>query len=452
MLIRFVVNNVFSFGEQREFNMLPNVRLKTLAHHKYKPQGLELLKMTSIYGPNAAGKSNLVKALALMDDFVRDETPITSIRKSLFKFRIDGEEKQSFAIEFIQKEIPFYYALEIDRNILTSEKLYISSLGNGDDRLLFERTTGADKKTNVVFNSDFEKDEKSQILKQVLLEDFIKPDKSILGLLSKRDNIHLVNVKVAYDWFINTLQIIEPQSSPIALALRIEQGPHFKKYTEDMMKTLDVGVTSIVSEKRDLNEFLEDHKEEFEGIVKSIEDSPSKMIGAKNYRGEELIFVKEEDKYFVKQLKLEHTGKGDKKINFELGEESDGTLRLLNLAPSFQSLATKTKVYIFDEIERSIHPSLVKELIRKFSEDNETKGQLIFTTHESNLLDQELFRQDEIWFAEKDKNGSTDLYSLSSFKEHKTIDIRKGYLNGRYGAIPFLGNLHDLNWHKYDTK
>jgi len=79
----------------------------------------------------------------------------------------------------------------------------------------------------------------------------------------------------------------------------------------------------------------------------------------------------------------------------------------------------------------------------------ETKGQLIFTTHESNLLDQKIFRQDEIWFAEKDKNGSTDLYSLSEFKEHKTIDIRKGYLNGRYGSIPFLANLKDLNWHEY---
>ncbi|MCD8264035.1 MAG: hypothetical protein LUD02_07645, partial [Tannerellaceae bacterium] len=95
---------------------------------------------------------------------------------------------------------------------------------------------------------------------------------------------------------------------------------------------------------------------------------------------------------------------------------------------------------------------LIKELIRKFSLDKETKGQLIFTTHESNLMDQEIFRQDEIWFAEKDINGSTDIYSLSDFKEHSTIDIRKGYLTGRYGSIPFLGNLQDLNWHTYDTK
>jgi AAA15 family ATPase/GTPase len=78
----------------------------------------------------------------------------------------------------------------------------------------------------------------------------------------------------------------------------------------------------------------------------------------------------------------------------------------------------------------------------------ETKGQLIFSTHESNLLDQDIFRPDEIWFTEKNKQGATELYALSEFKEHHTIDIRKGYLNGRYGGIPFLGNLKDLNWEK----
>ena len=78
-----------------------------------------------------------------------------------------------------------------------------------------------------------------------------------------------------------------------------------------------------------------------------------------------------------------------------------------------------------------------------------TQGQLIFSTHESNLLDQDIFRPDEIWFAEKNKEGATEVYALSEFKEHHTIDIRKGYLNGRYGGIPFLGNLKDLNWEKY---
>ena len=174
------------------------------------------------------------------------------------------------------------------------------------------------------------------------------------------------------------------------------------------------------------------------------------MIGLRSKRGEELIVVEEDDKIWVKSLSLEHTGKNGNIAIFGLEEESDGTIRLLDFVPAFRDVITKNKVFVIDEIERSIHPLLIKELLKKFSSDTETKGQLIFTTHESNLLDQEIFRQDEIWFTEKDDNGSTDLYSLSDFKEHKTIDIRKGYLNGRYGSIPFLGNLEDLNWHKYD--
>ena len=175
------------------------------------------------------------------------------------------------------------------------------------------------------------------------------------------------------------------------------------------------------------------------------------MIGLRSRRGDEIIIVKENGVINVKQLKLEHKGKNGQLINFNIDEESDGTIRLLDFIPAFQDLISKSKVFLIDEIERSIHPLLIKELVKKFSEDNKSEGQLIFTTHESNLLDQDLFRQDEIWFAEKDKNGITDLYSLSDFKEHKTIDIRKGYLNGRYGSIPFLANLKDLNWHKYDT-
>ncbi|MBK6622688.1 MAG: ATP-binding protein [Saprospirales bacterium] len=123
--------------------------------------------------------------------------------------------------------------------------------------------------------------------------------------------------------------------------------------------------------------------------------------------------------------------------------------RLLDYLPALYSVIHSPKVYLIDEIERSIHPLLIKELARKFSHNESTSGQLIFTTHESILLDQDIFRPDEIWFAEKKKDGATEIHALSEFKEHHTIDIRKGYLNGRYGAIPFLGNLKDLKWEEY---
>ena len=103
-------------------------------------------------------------------------------------------------------------------------------------------------------------------------------------------------------------------------------------------------------------------------------------------------------------------------------------------------------VYVIDEIERSIHPIIIKELITLISKNEEINSQIIFSTHESCLLDQEILRTDEIWFAQKDNGGATKLYSLSDYNVHKTANIENGYLNGRYGGIPFLSNLSDIHW------
>ena len=126
--------------------------------------------------------------------------------------------------------------------------------------------------------------------------------------------------------------------------------------------------------------------------------------------------------------------------------ESDGTRRMIEYMPLLYSIIKGEKVYVVDEMERSIHPILIKNFMSKLSEIDNAKGQLIFTTHESALLDQKIFRPDEIWFAQKDSSQATQLYPLSDFNIHKTANIENGYLDGRYGAIPFLSNLKDLSW------
>jgi len=453
MLIRFVIENLFSFGERKEFNTISNNRLKTLDHHTYDMNGLNLLKISSLYGANGAGKSNLVKSIQLLKTLVIEEEIPFDFKDAQFKFNSDADyNKQILAIEFFEGNTAFYYGIEILGNIVLTEELYLSGLGRKKDQLIFERKTNQNEMTEILFSEDFEKDEKSKLLKSILLEEFIKPNRSILKLLSNRDNDFLKDVKKAFNWFNNTLQIITPEVRPQPLAQAIDKDQEFKKYAEDVMCSFNIGITSLSSEKKEIDDFFgEDDRNIVKNISKDIEASSEKMITLRSTRGDMITIVKEGNKIWVKQLMIGHTGKNNKSALFELGEESDGTIRLLDFIPAFQEMLINRKVFIIDEVERSIHPLLIKELIRKFSLDQDTKGQLIFTTHESNLLDQEIFRQDEIWFAEKDKNGSTDLYSLSDFKEHKTIDIRKGYLNGRYGSIPFLANLQDLNWHKYDT-
>lgn len=447
MLIRFVIENMFSFGERKEFTTIPNKRLKTLQDHKYNVNGFEILKLSSIYGANGAGKSNLIKSLFQLQKLItREEVPF---RLKETKHKFGNQKEQTMAIEFIQGNTPLYYGIVLSEDKILTEELYVSGLGKKEDKLIFERKT-VDNNTTIKFLDDFENDEKSQVLKTVLLEEFVKPNEPVLKLLSNRDNKFLKDVKKAYEWFSETLQIITPDSKPRALAHKIDTDVEFKKYAEDLMCSFNIGIKSLETEKKNIREFFgEDNENELNRIIEKVEDSPKKIIGLTSRRGDELIIVKENDTIWVKTLKVEHSS-SDNSAFFDLDEESDGTVRLLDFVPAFKNVISSEKVYIVDEIERSIHPLLIKELVKKFSLDNETRGQLIFTTHESNLLDQEIFRQDEIWFAEKDLNGSTDLYSLSDFKEHKTIDIRKGYLNGRYGSIPFLGNLEDLKWHEYD--
>ncbi|HMS67037.1 MAG TPA: AAA family ATPase [Saprospiraceae bacterium] len=447
MLIRFVIENMFSFGERKEFTTIPNKRLKTLLDHQYNINGFEILKLSSIYGANGAGKSNLIKSLFQFQKLVtREEIPFR-LKETLHKFV--NKKEQILAIEFIQDKTPLYYGIVLSEDKIITEELYLSGLGKKEDQLIFERKTVGDK-TNIKFLDAFESDEKSQVLKTVLLEEFVKATEPVLKLLANRDNKYLKDVKKAYQWFSETLEIITPDSKPSALAHKIDVDIEFKKYAEDLMCSFNIGIKSLETEKKNIQEFFgEDNDNELDKLIKTVEDSPKKMIGLTSRRGDEIILVKEQDTIWVKTLKVEHSSSSNSAF-FDLDEESDGTVRLLDFVPAFKQVISSAKVYLIDEIERSIHPLLIKELVKKFSLDNKTLGQLIFTTHESNLLDQDIFRQDEIWFAEKDLNGSTDLYSLSDFKEHKTIDIRKGYLNGRYGSIPFLGNLEDLNWHDYD--
>ncbi|KAA6326675.1 hypothetical protein EZS27_024251 [termite gut metagenome] len=450
MLIRFSVANIFSFGEEKEFNMLPAPQIGRLSEHTYNKNGFELLKLASIYGANAAGKSNLIKALAMLQEIVTEEKLLA--RDTRFKFRERLETPQILGTEFFQKEKAYYYALKITGNKISEEELYESGLGAKQDCLIFERKTNEENRTSIHFFDEFAKEKENVVLKTVIEKNLSKSDKPILKLLTTLNNPYLDSVKNAFEWFENTLQIITPDSKPRALTQRIDIDPEFHKYAEDTLRAFHVGINNLKVEKKTIKEFFgENNEKELNELIYKVESSPNKIISFRN-KNDEFIISKEKEEFYIKQLKLEHLGKNEKNFFFDLDEESDGTLRLLDFIPAFKDIFCNDKVYIIDEIERSIHPVLIKEMVRKFSADKETKGQLIFTTHESNLLDQDIFRQDEIWFAEKDKAGNTDLYALSSFKEHTIADLRKGYLTGRYGAIPFLGNLRDLNWHEYDIR
>ena len=453
MLIRFSIANILSFDGMKEFSMLPKPRLNSHIHHKLHFHNIEILKLSSIYGANGAGKSNFTRSLQFLKDIVEEKSSIELLQQSEFKFHsLELSKKQTMVIEFIQDNIPLYYGVELQNNIVITEELYISGLGKVEDKLIYERKTNENKITQITFSEEFERDEKNMLLKSILLEEFVKPNKLILKLLANRENGLLKNAKLAYKWFNETLVVLKPDSRPIALAHRIDINHEFKDYAEEIMCSFNLGVTSLNTVKMKLSEISDVDNEQSKEIIAKLKEDPSKMIRLHSKKGDELILVNEDNEIIVKHLSIEHIGKNDTTHKFALEDESDGTVRLLDFVPAFRDITKQKKVYVIDEIERSIHPLLIKELITKFSSDQNSNGQLIFTTHESNLLDQDIFRQDEIWFVEKDKSGATDLYSLSDFKVHKTKNLQKGYLSGKFGAIPFLGNLKDLNWNSHDTE
>lgn len=432
--------------------MIPAPNGRRLKEHRYTKKGFSVLKLASVYGANAAGKSNLIHALKMLQDIVLKEKIHIRQKDSQFKFK-EKEEPQILGVEFFQKGKAYYYAIQIFGDTIETEELYESGLGKKEDTLIFERKTNGNKKAIIRFYDGFDAKPENEVLKKVLENNLSKPDTSIFQLLTTLDNQDLKIIQEPFNWFEHTLRIITPHSKPIALVHHMDVDSDFKQYAQDTLCSFHVGIHQLYSEKKEINDFFgEDNKDIINQLMKDVESSPEKLVRMNINNKSEVIINKENDHYYVKQLKLIHKGKDGKRVSFDLNEESDGTIRLLDFIPAFKDIFSKEKVYIIDEIERSLHPVLIKELVRKFSSDSKTKGQLIFTTHESNLLDQSIFRQDEIWFTEKDQNGSTDLYSLSDFKEHSTIDIRKGYLTGRYGSIPFLGNLQDLNWHIYDTQ
>ena len=453
MFIRCMLRNIYSFGEEKEFNMIPAPRFTRLKGHKYQKQGIEVLKLASFYGANGAGKSNLIRALEFLQDIVvTGDLPSPMKLKRMKHFHSSGEP-MILGVEFINQEVPYLYAVEIGEQSVLKEELYISGLGKREDELVFERSTNKGGKTVLRLSEGFLNSEEGRVLKGILENNLIKQNKTCLKILSELDNSLLVDTRNAYRWFMHKLAIITPEVRSGGLAHRLDIDKEFHRYAEQVLCSFSVGIKKLLTVKKPIAEFFgDDNKTDMDVLLNKVAESPGSVLGLFNKDGEEIIVVEENGEVFVKQLKTEHAMKDGRSVMFDLSEESDGSIRLMDYLPAFKDLLTKDVTYFIDEIERSIHPLLIKEIIGKFSADDNTKGQLICTTHESNLLDQEIFRQDEVWFVEKDLSGSSDLYSLCDFKEHNTKDIRKGYLSGRYGSIPFLANLKDINWDAYDFK
>lgn len=443
MLIRFVVENFLSFNEEVEFNMLAG-NMKNHKKHVSNQNNLDILKASVIYGANGAGKSNLIKGIDFFKTAISEGKLTKSVNSKKFKLNSENKEKPvTFEIEFSVNEKIYSYGVSINNSIVLNEWLY--ETGINKDKLVFEREF-KDGKQHIKIANKYTRSQKSKLLIKLMEENLLANNELFLG---KSETLKIEEISIIRGYLNNKIVIIYPNSTFSGLITSIISSKEFHTFSNELLETFDTGVQSLEVETVDFDKFFgDDEKIIKDDILESFENNEKSNIVLSFEKGTVLI-VKENEKIVVKKISSSHIDNLENKILFDVNDESDGTKRLLDFIPAFHGILNDNITFIVDEIDQSLHPALLYSLVKKIVSDENTKGQFIFTTHESNLLDFDIFRQDEIWFVKKNKStGSSHIYSLEEFKPRNDLDIRKGYLKGRFGAIPFLANLENLNWDK----
>ena len=409
MLIRFSFKNFKSFKNENCLDM----EATSLKEHEYniaKTENGDYLKIEAIYGANASGKTNVLQAFSYMKKkvLVSDDSRINNnlSEENIFTFMINNEPI-SLEVEILAENNKIYkYGFEVLNNAIISEWLYEKRINKFYE--IFDRT-----------NNNIEvKDNKNKLLglanvdeKTLFLNVFAKIDKN---------NEDFNNV---YNWFIdaNYLDLGDPNFENALnnrISLKIIED---KKYKEELLKFIKT----------------------FDATIDSINISPNSLEELKNTNG-------------VVKVELVHNGEDGNKKALPLALESNGTMKMFHLFDFLMDTLRNGRVLFVDDLDAKLHPLLTRYIINLLhnSEKNIGNGQLIYSTHDTVNLNKETFRRDEIWFVEKDKNGVSELYSLSDYiiedengnakKVRNDATYNKDYLTGRYGAIPVLKDIELL--------
>jgi len=431
MLIRFVVENFKSFKEETEFNLLTGSVTKHANHVHHTAQGIDILPISVIYGGNASGKSNLIEAIFIARSIIVDGTVSkdSSFPVEKYAFHHDYSHKPTkFEFEFkIGKEI-YAYGLVISHIEVIEEWLYSIDI-NKKDKLLFERS-----EQKITFSDKYKQTQKDKLF----LQNEVRGLRKNQPFLTESNHRAIGFFDDIYKWF-QDLFIIFPEQRFGGLNSFLNQN--FLDFTNAILEIGDTGV-SVETRKVDYEYLMENNPE--------IKDFVSNNLGyiIKNNLSFEasngiiycVYFDKALNKLDAVKLMAVHPKNDFGEILFEIYQESDGTRRLIDLVGGIYPAIYENRVVIIDEIDRSLHPLLSKKILNIFLEkmlENKGTGQLIFTTHEDLMINMDVLRSDEIWLVQKKDNGESELYPLSDFNiDAYNIDVRTGYLNGRFGGIP----------------
>jgi hypothetical protein len=442
MLIKFTVENYLSFHDRVDFNMIASNETRH-GHHVVKGQSkshIDLLRTSIIYGANEAGKSNLIKAMGFAKEFIVDGVEKSeSIDAINFKLEKTCYQKPSrFEFEFRYKSKQFAYGFSIDKRKVYEEWLF--EIGHDLEVSIFERNDNS-----IRFNFDHDIFLGSCEKEKQRIDYEAESTRENLLFLTNCKERNIKQFDLVYEWFDDCLTIIFPTSEVgyILPLLLLKEDTDFRYLFNTILQSFgfDIKRIDIKEEKIDIDIFPSKIQDSIKKDLKK--DSIAILSSNESY-------ISREQDGELKRLELVilRNDQDNGEVAFELAEESDGTRRIIEFIPMLIRLSKGHSVFVIDEIERSLHVLLIKKLF-EFMLNNKkmlenVESQLIASTHEINLLDKKLFRKDEMWFVSKNR-GKSRVYSLAN-ADVDDLDLPKGYLNGRFGAIPFIQEITELTW------
>lgn len=448
MIVSFSVSNFRSFSSEVTFSLVASNRL-TASHEGHAvpipDSDQKVLRVAVLYGANGAGKSNLFKALRFLKSIALGTRQKDSgTGRTPFRFGDWPKKPSEFDLQFIGDGKLYRFGFKLDDDRILEEWL-VQVIG-GREKALYERTTDARGEVSIEIGEGLrESDERLRALAKV----GGPPNQSFLATAQATLAAPHIGAQIGgiLEWFKTGLNLVTPDQPFGGLGQALASEPELTEFAGAYLKSSATGVDHLDIRK------IEMHEDEVrrllpEGLVSRLREDAKQHKTAllRMPDGTELLVDGPHGARFNHiEIRAAHKDSDQSTLLFNLAEESDGTIRLLQLVPALHNLRRVGGAYFIDEIDRSLHPLLVWKFLEFFLHSCASKlGQVIVTSHESNLLDLDLLRRDEIWFAEKDADSSTHLYSLLDFKVRNDLEIRKHYLQGRFGAIPFLGNLDRL--------
>jgi len=428
MLLQFSVSNFRGLRDLQELNLSAKVSDKSLSENVVKPEypglkGRHWLKGAALYGANASGKTTVIEAMEALSNWVGNSAKTTDPEEAISyiePYALDpdsAKEPSAFAIVFVEEGIRYEYRVAATRHLIHHESLRAWPVGK--EQVWFERDWNPETGKHVFTPDNPTGLPRSRDIEQRTLRNMLYLSKAVAEARSE--------VEPVFRWLVRRFKFLDLSTrtsfgSGFTLKQLDGENKELKTKITEALRHADIGIVDAFAIE---GAPLEKNFFEMLKVVDPKAFAEFRDKGATPKRMEP---------------QLVHKGPKNSKVPLNWERESAGTHRLFSLIGPWLDILEKGYTVCIDEIETSMHPTMVRELLKLFFSQKENTGgaQIIFTTHNALLLDNTLIRRDQVWFTDKDDEGAVHLYPLTDYKPRGGESLIRGYMAGRYGAVPFI--------------